>query len=743
MGRDTIVTFRDYEDKENGKDQNCKPIKVRSPMGSKGTKNFMSPTISAASKFSPSPRKKILVERNEPLRTSVSFSDSKIPSFSQVIGPSSPVNFKASKIEAIHDSKQSLGSNSEPHSLPETFSEEPHSFNVTEEPDSVNLDPSFKISPPASSSFSISAPLDSDLMPPYDPKTNYLSPRPQFLHYRPNPRVRFYLEKENEGKRLEDSLISESFSDIDATEETQSEYSQKEFEDISSGEVMNTEDKPEEEEEELHVSEPIPAIFSEETSKGQSKPRFFWRKKIIFSLMVLSFACLSISAIHSPVIDPSMFERAASSKLYDHSEIADFLRASFNGFGKKLLVWSAKSVSFLSELITNLRGEPKLGTLHYCNLTALLEDVQSSSGYMVFDHDGEGTEGNGVMNKFGARRRIEVHIEDLEESDFGYSEEYVDASSEMHVFPEYEEQVLQEAEPSVENINPDSEVVNQAPEVEVAENQEQVHQDAEPDSEQVHQELEAEVLDHQETDVSGHFSMQTERTTDIKNEPVMVSQADEEQPEVFKVGKLQDQSEMSSGAEVEPPKEGSFGSENPEVDDALHKNAPTVEVVELIVNGSPQNTFSMVNVLGIASLFFSLIAGTTFIYVNRRKNSTLNASKSACQPLVTKKLDPISTIPIHVHTFQEKPASWNWVEESYPSEMSSFSNSSFSNSKKPLKGLNEAESQERKPRKSNNHRRESLASSSLDSSMGSPSYGSFTTYEKIPSKHVSICNELC
>ncbi|PHU26310.1 hypothetical protein BC332_04642 [Capsicum chinense] len=43
----------------------------------------------------------------------------------------------------------------------------------------------------------------------------------------------------------------------------------------------------------------------------------------------------------------------------------------------------------------------------------------------------------------------------------------------------------------------------------------------------------------------------------------------------------------------------------------------------------------------------------------------------------------------------------------------------------------EAQSIEKKPRKSN--RRESLAASEF--SMGSPSYGSFTTYERIPAKH--------
>ncbi|OMO73821.1 hypothetical protein CCACVL1_17130 [Corchorus capsularis] len=73
-GRESIASLRD-SDKENSKDQNPKPTRVRSPAPSKVTKNFMSPTISAASKMNASPRKKILAEKNDPVRSSVSFSD--------------------------------------------------------------------------------------------------------------------------------------------------------------------------------------------------------------------------------------------------------------------------------------------------------------------------------------------------------------------------------------------------------------------------------------------------------------------------------------------------------------------------------------------------------------------------------------------------------------------------------------------------------------------------------------------
>ncbi|XP_015892920.3 uncharacterized protein LOC107427091 [Ziziphus jujuba] len=771
VGRDTIVTLRDYEDKENGKDQNSKPSKVRSPMGSKGTKNFMSPTISAASKITQSPRKKILAERNEPLRASVTFSESKIPTFSQAIAesehkeedltaslnpktsksepahetirtsvsfsdskirtfsqtnadserreeedPTAPLDSKASKTEPVHDSTEPLGSNN----LPETLCE-PQNSNVTEETDSVNLDPSFKISPPAisyqsSSLFPTVVSLDSDpSMPPYDPKTNYLSPRPQFLHYRPNPRVELYLNKEREGKRLDDSFISEIFSDSDATEETQSESSQKELEDFSSSEVIETKEKLEEE---LLVSEPSPAFMSEEideSSKGETRPRFFWWKKFIALLMVLSFACLSISITNSPVIDHSMFEGATFLKLYDHFEIAEFVRTSYDGLDRNLQVWSSKSMSYLAELISNLNGEKReLGSLHYCNLTTLLMDDVKSNGYMVLDHDNEGS-AEVIMS--GSTGRRKVHIEFSEEKgqpEIGDSEEIADSFSEIHPIPECEEQADLEAEPLANHISPDSEEVHQASEFEVVE---PLFDHINPDTEKLHEAPESELVEPQETDVSGQVSMVTESATNSKEEPVRTSQAGEVQSKVSEaVVELEDKSEISS-LEVVPLKEAE----------------------DLTVNGNSERTFSKSNVLGIAYWFLPLIA-VAFIFMKRRNdnNTALNAYNTArVQPFVTKKLDYISTIPINPdqNTFEEKPASWNWVGESCPSEMSSFGTSSSFYSKRSLKGLNEAESQGRKTRKSNNNRRrESLASSCMDSSMGSPSYGSFTTYEKIPSK---------
>ncbi|PHT47966.1 hypothetical protein CQW23_12174 [Capsicum baccatum] len=70
--------------------------------------------------------------------------------------------------------------------------------------------------------------------------------------------------------------------------------------------------------------------------------------------------------------------------------------------------------------------------------------------------------------------------------------------------------------------------------------------------------------------------------------------------------------------------------------------------------------------------------------------------------------------------------------------MSNFQISSSYSKKYSKSKKEEAQSMEKKARKSN--RRESSATSLF--SMGSPSYGSFTTYERIPSKHSSEGEEV-
>ncbi|KAK9287413.1 hypothetical protein L1049_015833 [Liquidambar formosana] len=138
--------------------------------------------------------------------------------------------------------------------------------------------------------------------------------------------------------------------------------------------------------------------------------------------------------------------------------------------------------------------------------------------------------------------------------------------------------------------------------------------------------------------------------------------------------------------------------------------------------------------LGISLLVLPLIAATVFTYARREKTSSSPDVAIPVSQLPAKKsISNLVTASVE-HTFQERRSSLNWptevdmVGESCPSEMSSFQKSSSCGKR----GTNEVQSLERKPR--NNSKRESLASSS-EYSMGSPSYGSFTTYEIINSKH--------
>ena len=589
---------------------------------------------------------------------------------------------EALRCEEVLDPEVTVSSKIDSKSLPET---------VTDEPDCVNLDPTFKISPTSSCSWScpILAPLDADpSLPPYDPKTNYLSPRPQFLHYRPNPRIEVYLNKDD-GKRLEESFISGSFSDTDATEEAQSDYSQKESEDASSVEILKEEEEEEEEEKEVDVSEPSPISThlpkEEETmkAKGGSKLHFFTSSKFTVLLLVLSVACLSVSVTNSPVIDPSVLKESSSTKIYDSY---------------------ANSISFVSELILSFKGVPISGPLHYCNLTVLHED-SPVDGYLVFDHSPKGTgEKFENINVLGSMRESEVDMESLEEEDQHEIEadEDVGDVSEGLDDPEYEEVSQGIEEVSAEHGTSESEEVLPA--------------------------LEAEVIQTEKSEEEVVFSVHLdgEQQSNLINieQPVMVPMADEIQPQVSEAGEIQGECEKTSFDEMESAK-GDLNPESPEFD-ASAENLQSSKDGEFTLNGTKEPIFRE-KVMGITFLFLTVIAAAGFMYVRKSKTIRSNASINVEQPLLAKKLDfsPMSL---------ERPSSRNWptevdmVGESCPSEMSSLQRSSSYGKK------NEAQSQERRARK--NYKRESLASSS-DYSMASHSYGSFTTYEKIPTKHVS------
>ncbi|XP_057496614.1 uncharacterized protein LOC130781432 [Actinidia eriantha] len=659
IGKESGGLSRAHEEKENEKDQNLKPEKVRSPAITKGSKNFMTPTISAASKINSSPRKKVLMERNEPVRTSISFSDGKSP-FGSV---------NLSDVTEIKDSNTEMDSSVSQFQVPlnsQFFSESLS--------DAKPVESNCKNKPFGSPISPIIAPLDADpSLPPYDPKTNYLSPRPQFLHYKPNPRFELFLQKEKgvgteQGKSLEESFLSESFSDSEVTVEIESESSHKESEDDSSVDVTDEElethvvEPPIETPTSTHVVEPpiktpISSHISEEfvEEKRIHKPLFLTRSKSIAFLLVLLIACLSGPVTDTPVLDLLVYKDLGISKFPDPSEITEFAKASLDGFARKFKEWSAKSVDYLSKAIHISNEVDKLGQLQFSNLTFSLEDP-FVDGYLQFD-------------------RSEERSEEIDEQD--------------------ESELVTEGEVETEQVE---EILEKGDGDNSQESLEASH-----DSSEVIEHDSSEVVLNQEQNSIG-FEDQLALDPKVPEFEVVVLEVN---PEFVETGEVQADNE-NFGAKFES-----------NVQDASFGAVPRSESVDYSRNW-PEDKFSV----AISLLALALMAAILFIYLKHRRITTAPNTAALLEPLMTKK--PM----ISSHT---SPADVDLVGESCPSEMSSVQKSS-SYSKGGVRGADdETQSQLRKERRVS--KRESLASSSEYSMDTTPSYGSFTTYEKIPNKH--------
>ncbi|OIT04787.1 PREDICTED: uncharacterized protein LOC109223621 isoform X2 [Nicotiana attenuata] len=146
------------------------------------TKNFMSPTISAASKASVPIRKKILAERNE-----IS---------------SSCENHPQNKSSNLGSKTNSLNSTSHHRSgkLPISNSYSYASESDNDQENNFVVDSSYK---------------------PYDPLTNDLGPRPKYLRYKPNRRRRIILDSNQEIKQGDSRDSQESDDNEESLEQVQ------------------------------------------------------------------------------------------------------------------------------------------------------------------------------------------------------------------------------------------------------------------------------------------------------------------------------------------------------------------------------------------------------------------------------------------------------------------------------------------------------------------------------------------
>ncbi|KAF3639602.1 hypothetical protein T459_31686 [Capsicum annuum] len=139
----------DFDEKENESTK----AKLKSP--TKGSKNFMYMTISASSMIAQSRKKKILVERNDPVRTSITLSDGKATFYS---ANSEEHNQNSKKVMELKETVPVDG-------LPP----------VTKTPKRVTFLEASLNSGSLSDTPAIAS-LDVDpSLPLYDPKTNYLS----------------------------------------------------------------------------------------------------------------------------------------------------------------------------------------------------------------------------------------------------------------------------------------------------------------------------------------------------------------------------------------------------------------------------------------------------------------------------------------------------------------------------------------------------------------------------------------
>ncbi|KAB2612904.1 hypothetical protein D8674_035220 [Pyrus ussuriensis x Pyrus communis] len=167
------------------------------------TKNYMSPTISAASKSKAlASRKNILGERNEASQpdfsnTHVEKSQSpKKPLTKNYMSPTTSIS-AASKPKAIASRKNILRERNK--------ASEPDFSNTHVEKSYIAIDnardslpQALPKTPSSFQSHDVDEALSDDFSSrPYDPVTNYLSPRPQFLRYKPNRRQELFLGLEN------------------------------------------------------------------------------------------------------------------------------------------------------------------------------------------------------------------------------------------------------------------------------------------------------------------------------------------------------------------------------------------------------------------------------------------------------------------------------------------------------------------------------------------------------------------
>ncbi|CDY35106.1 BnaA06g11160D [Brassica napus] len=719
----------------------------------KASKNFMSPTISAVSKINPSPRKKILSDKNElsrsfdkthhqhpQVRSSVTFCD--VVSF---IGEEDK---DKDQIFICEKKKEEEG--------------ESHDVTVTDMDDS-----SFDVSPlPASVPFTFPAfeanEVDASVTP-YDPKKNYLSPRPQFLHYRPNPRLEHASE---ECKQLEEIFSSDSSS---ADTDLSGEESQQE-EEVASQQSVEAEESQHEEEvacqqsveavESQQVEEGVVAVeeegevtleeivvgeSTEEAEETHQVPRQsrFKISKLLGWILVLGVAyTLLVSSV--TIIQPNISQASQFYKFHIPPEITTSARESFEQLSEKLGMWAGSSLVYMDKLISSLREEEGYGPFQFHNLTGVLEETRLSDA--VF----QPTSGKiSVARSLVDSLDVSIEMDTEEENGVTQEPEELESSGETELEDVYEEdsnELEQESEGGEITLATVTEMnVGEVYSESLSEEEESGGQDTDGVEEQ---------REYEENEVHEH------ETTSAQNDEKMMEESestghhlDDVEPAAISGHQQEDTSALANSDNV--PEEGGIGETG---EASLDVSAETSDVdgndleeesgigEELSVNAEDWKEILLNNqkkvIVLVSTVLVMLAAAAAFLLANKKVKPVMQEEDEPTTISDAKEVN-VEHAPVE-NLIKERLSSLNFQEEeeevnddrkreevsSFPSEMSF----SFHKDKSLRSCSNRDELKEYQSgggRKSNDSG-ESMASSASEYSIGgSVSYGSFTTYEKI------------
>ncbi|KAF3587055.1 hypothetical protein F2Q69_00026877 [Brassica cretica] len=733
----------------------------------KPSKNFMSPTISAVSKINPSPRKKILSEKNE-LSRSFDKSHHHVTQVRSSVTFCDVVSFIGE--EDKDKDRIFIGEKKE-----EEEEEESHDVTVTDMDDS-----SFDVSPlPASVPFTFPAfeanEVDASVTP-YDPKKNYLSPRPQFLHYRPNPRI--------ECKQLEELFTSESSSsetDLSAEESQHEEevVSPESVEEVAEesqqveelvlaveevayqeglvsveeeGEVTLEESDDEEHLEAVESEEKEEVVVGESTEETRqlSKQSRFKTSKLLGWMLVLGLAyTLLVSSVTLTL--PNISQDSHVYKFHIPPEIAKSARESFEQFSEKLRLWAGSSLVYMDKLISSLREEEGYGSFQFHNLTGVLEETRLSDA--VFQPtSGEISVAGSLVDSLD----LSFEMDTEEESGVTQEPEELESSGEINLEDVYEEdsnELEQESEggditlATVTEVNVGEVYLESLSEEE--EEEESGGQDTDGVEEQGEYEKN-EVHEHETTSAQNDEKMMEESESNAHH-------LDDVEPAAISGHQQEDTSALANSDSV--PEEGGIGESG---EASLDVSAETSDVdgndleeesgigEEVSVNAEDWKEILLNNqkkvMVLVSTVMVMLAAVAALLLANKKAKPVMQEDSEPTTVSDAAKEVNVEHAPVE-NLIKERFSSLNFQEEeeeeevnddmkreevssSFPSEMSF----SFHKDKSLRSCSNRDELKEYQSgggRKSNDSG-ESMASSASEYSIGgSVSYGSFTTYEKI------------